>query len=428
MKITGKEIFIILVLLSIAVVRFYFFLPVPPDYTSVVGKKVSLTGIVVEAPDERAYSTRLVVNPTGQKTNILVVASKESGVSYGDEVTASGVLETPENFMTTSGKEFNYERYLANQDVYYLVKNASVEIHSHDNASMIQAHLYKLRDLFIKNIGRSIAPPENYLADGLILGSRGGFDESMRTEFITTGTIHIIALSGYNVTIVAESTMKILGIFLSETIGIISGGIIIVIFILLAGASSTAIRAGIMAIIALFARLTGRTYDAGRALVVAAVLMIVYDARVVTDISFQLSFIATFGVLFITPKVVRWVQFLPLKFGLRELVATTIAATLAVLPILLHSTGILSLVSLPANILILPFIPVTMFMSFIVGLSGFISPVIAYPFAYLAHILLSYILSVIHFFASLSFASVTITSFPLLITLVLYGLIMWWVF
>jgi competence protein ComEC len=117
-----------------------------------------------------------------------------------------------------------------------------------------------------------------------------------------------------------------------------------------------------------------------------------------------------------------------MKFGFREVVATTIAATIAVLPILLYTTGILSIVSLPANILILPLIPLTMFFSFLVGVFGFIAPILAIPFAYVAHLLLLYILSIIHFFAQLPFASVTIQSFPLLITIILYGFILWWVF
>jgi competence protein ComEC len=156
--------------------------------------------------------------------------------------------------------------------------------------------------------------------------------------------------------------------------------------------------------------------------------MIAYDSRVLSDISFQLSFIATFGVLYVTPKVIKWVRFLPARFSFRELVATTIAATITVLPILLYSTGILSIVSLPANILILPLIPLTMFVSFIAGALGFISSIIALPFAYIAEILLSYILSVIHFFSGLSFASVTIKSFPLSLVIALYALILWWVF
>ncbi len=423
-----REIFIIIILVSIAIVRFFFFLPGAPDYGDAVDKSVSVEGIVVEAPDVRLNNQRLTINPTNQESNILAVVDKDVGASYGDMVRVSGILETPENFITTSGKEFNYERYLANQDIYFIIKNADIEIISHGHGSWLQSQLYRLRDSFMKNIGEVINPPESDLADGLILGSRGGFDNDMRNEFISTGTIHIIALSGYNVTIVAEGTMKVLGFIFAEIIGIIFGIVIIILFILLAGASSTAIRAGIMAVIALFARMTGRTYDAGRALVIAALIMIAYDPRVLVDISFQLSFIATFGILFITPRTIRWVRFLPAKFGFRELVATTLSATIAVLPILLYSTGILSIVSLPANILILPFIPITMFMSFLVGMLGYVSPIISMPVAYIAHLLLLYILSVIHFFAHLPFASVNIQSFPLIITVILYGLILWWVF
>jgi competence protein ComEC len=266
------------------------------------------------------------------------------------------------------------------------------------------------------------------LASGLLLGTRGGFDSEIKKEFISTGTIHIIALSGYNITIVAEGVMKILGLVLAQTFSVAIGVVVIFLFIIMAGASSTAIRAGIMASVALFARITGRTYEAGRALVVAALMMIAYDLRVVTDISFQLSFIATFGVLFVAPKIIKLVVFIPASLGLRELVATTIGATIAVLPILLYSTGILSIVSLPTNILILPFIPIAMFFIFISGILAFISIPVSIPFAYLSQLILKYILATIHFFAELPFASVTVSTFPLVLTIVLYLLILWWVF
>lgn len=427
-RITKKEILVIIVLIATAVIRFFFFLPKSPDFSNAVGQTVSIEGIVSDTPDIRLNNKRLTLTPTNQETNILVVVDKYAEVSYGDKVKVSGVLETPENFMTSSGKEFNYQRYLANQDIYFIIKNADMEVISHGHGNILKSFLFKIRNSFIQNINKLVFPPESDLAGGLILGERGGFDSAMRDEFISTGTIHIIALSGYNVTIVAESVMKILGLFLSQTLSLVFGIFIIILFVIMAGSSSTAIRAGVMATIALFARLTGRTYDAGRALVVAGLVMVAYDPRVLVDISFQLSFIATFGVLYLTPKVIGWVRIFPARFGFREIVATTIAATIAVLPILLYSTGILSLVSLPANILILPTIPITMLASFITGIVSFISPVIALPFAYIAHIFLKYILSVIHFFASMPFASVTIKSFPIIITILLYILMLWWVF
>jgi len=423
-----KEIIIIFILIAIAVVRFFFFLPEPPDFDSVLEEEVIVVGEVIYPPDVRANSQRITIKPANQETNILVVIPRNSDILYGDIIQVKGILETPENFMTSVGKEFNYKRYLANQDIYFIIKNASAEIISRGNGSKLKAWLYNLRNSFMENIKEVVPPPKSDLANGLILGSRGGFDKEMNEEFISTGTIHIIALSGYNVTIVAEGVMNVLGLIFSQVVSIIFGIFVIFLFIIMTGASSTAIRAGIMATILLFARLTGRTYMAGRALIIAALLMVAYDLRVLVDISFQLSFIATAGVLFLTPKVINWVKFLPMRFKFRELVATTIAATISVLPILLYTTGILSIVSLPTNILILSFIPLTMLFSFIVGVLGFISPVLSLPFGYISHLLLSYILSVIHFFASLPFASVSTRSFPLIITILLYVFLIWWVF
>ncbi len=428
---TRKEIFILIIILIIAFVRFFFFLPQPLPYDDVVLAEVVVSGVVVDVPDVRENNTRFTIRPNDMESNVLAVVSNFSrgqNIQYGDMVSVRGVLETPENFITSSGNEFNYKRYLANKDIYFIIKNAELNLVSKGNTSNIKRGLFKIRDAFMRNINHVLVSPESDLANGLLLGARGGFDQETRDEFVSTGTIHIIALSGYNVTIVAEQVMRGLGHVFAQTVSIVIGGLFVVLFVVMAGASATAVRAGLMALIMLFARMTGRMYDAGRALVIVALLMVAYDARVVTDISFQLSFIATFGVLFITPKVISWVWFLPSRFGIREIGATTISATISVLPILLYTTGIFSIVSLPTNILILPLIPLTMFFAFCAGLLGFISPIISIPFAYVAHLLLSYILGIIHFSASLPFASFTIKSFPLIITLILYGLIIWWVF
>ncbi len=423
-----REIIICIVLILISIIRYLFFLPAPLPYGAFVNKSVTFVGIVSEYPDIRLNNQRITITPKNQESNLLAILPKDHYIFYGDEVRVKGILTTPENFITNTGKEFNYERYLHNQDIYFIVDKGEVEILSQHNGSWLLEKLYRIKEYFMKNIGSVISSPNSDLANGLILGARGGFDTDTKNEFISTGTIHIIALSGYNVTIVAESIMKILGIFFSLAVSLWIGICIVILFVLMAGASATAIRAGVMAVIALVARMTGRTYMAGRALVIAGLLMIAYDPRVITDISFQLSFLATIGILFVTPKVIKWVRWVPTKIGLRDVVATTISATIMVLPLLLYSTGVFSIVSLPANVLILPLIPFTMLASFMTGLFGFISYTIALPFGFIAHLLLSYILGVIHFFASLPFASVTIKQFPLIGTIVLYILIFYWVF
>ncbi|HEY5588103.1 MAG TPA: ComEC/Rec2 family competence protein [Candidatus Paceibacterota bacterium] len=423
-----REIIIIFILIMIAFVRFFFFISKPPSYNNAIGKTIILQGIVSEDPDIRLKNKHLNIKLKDQDVNILVFVGREVEVNYGDNITARGVLEEPENFTTVSGKEFNYKRYLANQDIYYLIKNADIKIVSIGNGSQIKSLLYKLRNLFIKNINKVIPMPESDLANGLILGVKGGFDEEINNEFISTGTIHMIALSGYNVSIVAEGVMKTFNLIFSQMISIIFGIIIILLFIVMTGASSTAIRAGIMATIMLLGKMTGRKYMAGRALIIAALLMVAYDPRVLSDMSFQLSFVATGGVLFLTSKTLNWFKFIPLRFGFREMVASTIAATISVLPILLYLTGVLSLVSLPANFLILLLIPTVMLFIFITGILGFISPLLAIPFGYITYLMLLYILSIIHFFGTLPFASITIQSFPLLLTISIYIFLLWLIF
>ena len=260
------------------------------------------------------------------------------------------------------------------------------------------------------------------------MGVRGGFDDKTEEELIKTGTIHIVALSGYNVSIIAEAVIKFFGLMLPASFSIALSIIIIILFVLMTGATATIVRAGIMAVIMLFGRLTGRTYQAGRALVITGLIMIVFSPRIIMDMSFQLSFIATAGVLFISPKLIRFFRFIPARLGLREIITATISASIAVLPLLLYLTGVFSIVSIPTNTIIALIIPYAMFFVFITGLAGFIWPTLSIIFAYLADFLLSLILIVIHFFGSLSFSSFLIRSFPLWLTILIYLFLVWWIF
>lgn len=424
-----REIIIVIILLSIALVRFLYFIPTPPrGYFDSVGRNIKFSGQIIDKPDVRTGNQRLIVNPKNTDINILVVAPLDIDMQYGDEISVTGKLDLPENFKTNTGKEFNYERYLSNKDIYFIVQYAQVEIISQNNGSFIKKYLFKFKDSFLKNINIALDSPQSDLASGLILGVKGNFTEKMRNDFVTTGTIHIIALSGYNVTIVANSIVKIFEYLFSKSVSIGFGIFTIILFVIMSGAGASAVRAGVMAVIALFGRISGRNYDASRALVIAFLLMFAWDPRIVTDISFQLSFAATFGILYVTPLVIHWVLWVPARFGIREIAATTISAQITVLPLLLYSTGVLSLVSFPANILVLPIIPITMLLSFISGVSGYIGFGLSNFFGVVTNLPLSYILKSIEFFASFPFASITVYKFSIFLLVISYILILIWIF
>lgn len=390
-------------------------------------QKVTLEGVVIDEVEKREFNLKAIIEVKNkkEKTNILLSLPFGTEVFYGDRLRISGELEKPENFLTPQGKEFDYISYLKKDNILYIIKNPQVEILAHSEASTIKEKLFKFKNLFLSRIEYAVPSPENLLLGGLILGERASFGEAMRQKFIDTGTIHIIALSGYNVTIIAEWIINFFK-FLPSIFAFYLGFFGIVLFVVMSGLQATAVRAGIMAVLALVARAYGKDYQVGRALVLAGLLMVLFNPYVlVYDVSFQLSFIATVAVIYIAPIMNKYFLWVPEKFGLRDVVSVTFSAYIFVLPFVIYKMGNLSLVSLPANILILPFIPVTMFLGFFTGFVGLFWKILALPSGFIAYILLHYELWVIEIFSKFRLASLIIPDMHISIMILCYLLFLY---
>lgn len=397
--------------------------PAPYVFESRLGEEANFTGVVIDEPEIRENNVKFKtkIEDSGEKINILITTSFNQDIKYGDKLNIIGKLKKPENFITDQGKDFDYVNYLRKDGIFYLINYPKIELVSNGHGNFIKSFLFEVKEKFLGKVNSNISEPESLLMGGLILGEKASFSDDLRTSFINTGTIHIVALSGYNVTIVAEWIMKLFSYF-PRNFGIGMGIFVIILFVLMTGASSTAIRAGIMAILVLVARATGRNYDVARALTLAGVFMILYNPfTLIYDVSFQLSFIATVAVIFYTPKIEKYFSWVPKTFQLRDIVSVTSAAYIFVTPFILYKMGNLSLVALPANILILPFIPITMLFGFLTGFVGLFWYTFSVPFGYISYLLLNYELSVVNFFSNLSFSAFYITNFPLIITLIIYA-------
>ncbi|MFA6301016.1 MAG: ComEC/Rec2 family competence protein [Candidatus Paceibacterota bacterium] len=407
--------------------------PAPSIFESQVGlpaqagQKVSFSGEIADEPSIKENNQQLIVKVEegNDKTKILLTTGLDADYKYGDEINFSGKLEKPENFITDTGKEFDYVNYLRKDGILYVMGYPKIEIVSRGNGNFVQNTLFLLKEKFLEKMNFAITQPENLLMGGLILGEKSSFDQAMRQSFVDTGTIHIVALSGYNVTIVAEWIMKLfsrVNFGLPAQAGFGLGILTILLFVIMTGGSSTAIRAGIMATLALIARATGRNYDVARALVLAGVLMILLNPfLLVYDVSFQLSFIATVAVIFFAPRIEKYFNWATKKFGLRDIVSVTCAAYIFVFPFILYKMGSFSLVALPANVLILPFVPFTMMLGFVTGFLGLIWYVFAVPFGFISYLFLHYELGVVSFFSHLPFAALSFPNFPLWLTLIIYA-------
>lgn len=392
-----------------------------------LGQTVELSGVIIREPERRENSTQLYVK-AGEDV-LLVSVDRYTDVSYGDLISVSGKLERPETFTTDLGRTFNYPGYLLAKGVEYKISFADVVGSKRGEGNFLIAYLLNLKTSFLKNISELIPEPAAGLGAGLLLGVKQALGEELEDAFRQTGIIHIVVLSGYNVMLVVIFVMYILGYFLREKPRVIVGLLAITTFAFLVGLSATVLRACLMAALLLVAQVTGRTYLVLRGLMLAGVVMLIFNPfLLVYDIGFQLSFLATMGLILISPHFDNWLKIVPGTIGIRGFLVATISTQIAVMPLLLYQIGQFSVVSVVVNVLVLPMVPVAMLLTFITGLSAYLSTTLAFLLAIPTYWSLSYINHIALWFAELPFASYVVPSFPFYLVPLCYliiGYILW---
>lgn len=240
----------------------------------------------------------------------------------------------------------------------------------------ILIHLSELRRGATDRLGRLLPEPMASLASGILLGVRTTMPREFYEALIATGTIHVVAASGYNVTVVAGSIMGILS-RLPRLLSIMGAVVGVVTYVLLAGAGPSIVRAGIMGSLTLIGHGLGRMVEARRLLFLSGMIMLIVEPRLIIDIGFQLSFAATLGILYLDP----WIRGLQSsepcndveKQGselkttgqefLKNYLSPTLSATLATAPIIFWHFERVSWIGVGVNLLVLPVVPLIMLLS-----------------------------------------------------------------
>jgi competence protein ComEC len=286
-----------------------------------------------------------------------------------------------------------------------------------NTGNVVQSSAIAVKQTFLDGLHHVLPEPEAGLAGGITVGDKRSIGPALTADFQKVSLTQILVLSGYNITVVANFFAHVLS-WAPSVVRFGSGIFVVVFFMLISGGASSAVRAGLMALLAMYARTSLRAYDALRALAVVVVAMVLWNPWVLAfDPGFQLSALAMVGLVLGTPVVSQYLLWVTERGGLRELVASSVSTQLAVLPLILYQDGQFSLLSLPANILAMIPIPVAMFASCLASLGGILAGTYATPLAYPAYLLLAYIISVGQFFASFTFASLSIGVFSV-----------WWMF
>ncbi len=375
----------------------------------------------------RADNIKYEVQTEGGRA--LLVAEKYPAYQYGDKLEIFGKLKTP-----NSDEDFDYAKYLAKDEIYSIVYYPEVKFLQSGQDSWLKAspfdwlraRLFWVKNKFENSINQILAEPQASLLAGLLLGEKRGFSPGLIDDFSRTGTTHIIALSGYNITIIAVALIALFNLFMvRRQISFWLAAAVIILFVIMTGGSASAVRAAVMGILVLIAQQAGRLYSIRNALVFAGAVMIYFNPKVLTfDLGFQLSFAATLGLVYLSPILQRWLtpkaepavlsgfaqsnrkNILPkVLLPLKEVLIATLSAQIAVLPLLVINFGRLSLIAPLANLLILLFIPATMFLGFLAGLAGIFWLEIGKILGWFAWLFLTYEIKTIELLAKIPLAA-----------------------
>jgi len=362
-----------------------------------------ITGSLVEPPDYRDGYTNLRLNVTNVDTGdgnlsasglLLVRVSDNQTFHYGDMLRLRGKLKTP-----PENEDFSYRDYLAAQHIHSYMSSAVVTILPGRGGNPISDALYALKEKSLANIYRMFPDPESSLLAGILLGVDTGLTKDLQQAFKNTGTAHIIAISGFNISIIAGLFVTFFSRFLGPRRGAALAILGIIFYTVLVGGEAAVVRAAIMGSLALFARQVGRRQFGLNTLLAVAFFMTLWNPLFVWDVGFQLSFFATLGLILYAEPFSQFANQIILKYFptstaerfaelFSEFVLLTFAAQLTTIPIMAYHFQRISLVSFIANPFILPAQPAVMILG---GLAVMLSLVwiplgqlaawIAWPFA-----------------------------------------------
>jgi competence protein ComEC len=384
------------------------------------GDVISLRAIVSDEPQEQGSSwlVRLDVRESRDDRGwredsggVLMRAPLFPEYRYGDLLEISGKLESPPVF-----EEFDYRGYLFRQGIDSMVAYPRVRVVAHDQGSIVKTRLTQVRSSLTDAIDRVLPEPEAALAAGILLGTRSELPRDLTEDMQATGTSHLVAVSGQNVVLVAAIVMGVLTWVVGRRPAAWTAIAGIVVYAALVGAQPSVVRAAVMGMLFVTAIALGRRNTASVALAIAAAAMTAHDPHIVHDVSFQLSFAATLGLILLSSPITATIENLlsrapaisgfALTRSLVDVAAMSVAATAFTLPIIAINFERVSLVAPIANLLAVPAFIAVAGSSALTIVVASVVPGDASFMAWVAWPPAAYMISVIRLLAGLPMASV----------------------
>ncbi|MBI2464264.1 ComEC/Rec2 family competence protein [Candidatus Peregrinibacteria bacterium] len=377
----------------------------------------SFVAIIVENPERNESFQKVIVKFIDPvfPGHILVTLPPYPQWFYGDKLSFFGKLESPDE-----------ERrwFLAMQGIYATLPYPKARFLASGQGNHFFSFLYFLRERFRTQLQQVLPEPQASFALGLLFGERKSFSTEMMNAFNITGLTHVLAISGYNITLIiifANALFASLNRRSRCLLSIFS----VLFFTMFVGPSASVVRAALMGIIGLFALNSGRQNETSLALAASGFFMVLWNPRILLyDRGFQLSFAATFGLIFVSPFLSALKFFSGKRFRfIKESFALTLSAMALTAPLILYYFQRFSLVSPFANIIVAPFIPLSMFFGFFAVILSFFSSALGSIFGYFAWLSLSLILFFVDWLSRIPYASIFFEGFDIWMLIASFALI-----
>lgn len=312
---------------------------------------------------------------------------------YGDTVYISGKLSIPEDFV-----DFSYKKYLASQGISAVSFNP--EIHIYQKSKSLFTKLFRIKRELLLVFSKIYPYPHFYLVSGMTLGIGDNFPDAFKEDLRISGLIHMVVVSGSNLAFLLSLIYSSLAYLRVRKIkALLITIVVLLVYCVLVGFDPPVIRALIMATFSVLALFMERQYFALRSLCLTAFIMLFINPFFANSVSFQLSFAASFGLIFLSPNLIKLLHRINFRGYFAKVLATTLSAQLAVLPVSVMSFGIPSPKVLISNMLVSWLPPFVMFLGLCSGFFGYFYLPLGKLFGWFCYLCLEYLNQVIGIFS-----------------------------
>ncbi len=379
---------------------------------------IELTAVVSEVPQMSEKSQHFEATVSGlNKEKLLIMTEKYPAFHYGDKAKIIGKLQQPENF-----NQFDYLNYLAKDRIFSIAYFPQIEFLSAGAGNPIKETLFQFREEFSQTWRRFLSPPHLGIFEALVFGEEGNIPDLWKEKLNFAGVRHLAAVSGMNITIIGSLLLPVLLSFgLWRQQSLVLSLVLIWVYILMIGASASALRAGIMVSLFFLAQIFGLLARGERILVFAGFLMLCQNPLILkNDLGFQLSFLAMAGMIFWQPFFQEKV-FKKLPGNAGFILSATFSAQVFVLPLVIYSFDYISLVSPLTNLLLAPIVPCLTMIGFVIGGLVIILPFLGSLFFWVFWLAVEFILLTVDWSLKIPFSHIAINNIPIWVLPAVYA-------